>query len=87
MVIRKLNELSENYQKLQGNYAELIANYNNMKKKIVIINKSQEEMKNTISFLMYFIDYALTVVPFFFSPLFPFALHLPSDPHPLPLIS
>ena len=38
-------------------------------------------------FLIYFIDYDITVVPFFFSPLFPFALHLPSDPHPLPLIS
>ena len=27
MVIRKLNELSVNYQKLQGNFEELIANY------------------------------------------------------------
>ena len=27
MVIRKLNELSENYKKLQGNYRELTANY------------------------------------------------------------
>ena len=26
MVIRKLNELTENYQKLQGNYKELTAN-------------------------------------------------------------
>ena len=26
MVIRKLNELSENYQKLQGNYEELTEN-------------------------------------------------------------
>ena len=32
MVIRKLNELTENYQKLQGNYNELTANYINMKK-------------------------------------------------------
>ena len=35
MVIRKLTELSElkeNYQKLQGNYNELTANYINMKK-------------------------------------------------------
>ena len=35
MVIRKLterSELKENYQKLQGNYNELIANYINMKK-------------------------------------------------------
>ena len=27
MVIRKLNELSANYQKLQGNYKKLAANY------------------------------------------------------------
>ena len=36
MVIRKLNELSElteNYQKLQGNYNELTENYINMKRK------------------------------------------------------
>ena len=32
MVIRKLIELTENYQKLQGNYNELTANYINMKK-------------------------------------------------------
>ena len=35
MVIRKLPELTElieNYQKLQGNYNELTANYINMKK-------------------------------------------------------
>ena len=32
MVIRKLNELPENYQKLQGNYNEHTANYINMKK-------------------------------------------------------
>ena len=51
MVIRKLTELSElkeNYQKLQGNYNELTANYINMKKEIETINKSQEEMQNTI---------------------------------------
>ena len=29
--LRKLNELTENYQKLQGNYNELTANYINMK--------------------------------------------------------
>ena len=29
MVIRKLTELTENYQKLQGNYNELTANYIN----------------------------------------------------------
>ena len=49
MVIRKLNELTENYQKLQGNYNELTENYINMKKEIETINKGQEEMKNTIS--------------------------------------
>ena len=49
MVIRKLNELTENYQKLQGNYNELTAKYINMKTEIETINKSQEEMKNTIS--------------------------------------
>ena len=52
MVIGKLTELSElkeNYQKLQGNDNELIANYINMKKEIQTINKCQEEMKNTIS--------------------------------------
>ena len=43
MVIRKLNELTENYQKLQGNYNELTANYINMKKEIETINKSQEK--------------------------------------------
>ena len=49
MVIRKLNELTENYQKLQGNYSELTANYINMEKEIEIINKSWEEMKKSIS--------------------------------------
>ena len=48
MVIRKVNELTQNYQKLQGNYNELTANYINMKKEIETINKGQEEMKNTI---------------------------------------
>ena len=49
LVIRKLNELTENYQKLQGNCNELTANYINMKKEIETINKGQEDMKNTIS--------------------------------------
>ena len=31
LVIRKLNELTQNYQKLQGNYNEITANYINMK--------------------------------------------------------
>ena len=48
MVIRKLTELTENYQKLQGNYNELTANYSNMKKEIESINKAQEEMENKI---------------------------------------
>ena len=34
LIIRKLNELTQNYQKLQGNYNELTANYINMKKEI-----------------------------------------------------
>ena len=45
MVIRKLNVLPENYQKLQGNYNELTANYINMKKEIETINKSKEEKR------------------------------------------
>ena len=49
LVIRKLNEFTQNYQKLQGNYNELTANYINMKKEIETINKGQEEMKSTIS--------------------------------------
>ena len=49
MVIRQLNELTQNYQKLQGNYNELTGNYVNMKKEVETINKGQEEMKNTIS--------------------------------------
>ena len=49
MVIRKLTELTDNYQKLQGNYNELTANYINMKKEIETINKDEEEINNTIS--------------------------------------
>ena len=45
MVIRKHNELIENYQKLQGNYYEFTANYINKKKEVESINKGQEEMK------------------------------------------
>ena len=52
LVMRKLHELTQNYQKLQGNYTELTANYINMKKEIETINRGQEEMKNTrIQFL------------------------------------
>ena len=32
LVIRELNELTQNYQKLQGNYNELSANYIDIKK-------------------------------------------------------
>ena len=49
MLIRKLNDLTQNYQKLHGRYNEITANYINMKKEIGTINKGQEEMKNTIS--------------------------------------
>ena len=49
MVIRMLNELSENYKELQMSYKDLIANYTSMSKGIETINNSQEEMKNTIS--------------------------------------
>ena len=42
LVIRKLNELTKNYQKLQGNNNEHTANYINMKKEIQTINKGQE---------------------------------------------
>ena len=34
MVIRKLTELTENYQKLQRNYNKLTSNYINKKKEI-----------------------------------------------------
>ena len=46
LVIRKLTELSElkeNYQKLQGNYNELTANYINKKKEIETINKTKRK--------------------------------------------
>ena len=46
MVIRILNELSENYKELQESFKELTINYTSMKKDIETINKSQEEMKN-----------------------------------------
>ena len=41
MVIRKHNEHTENYQKLQGNYNEHTENYTNMKKEIENIKKCQ----------------------------------------------
>ena len=40
MVIRNLNELTDNYQKLQENYDEITTNYINMEKEIETINKS-----------------------------------------------
>ena len=43
IVIRKLNELTENYQKLQGNYNKLTANYINMKKEIETINRANRK--------------------------------------------
>ena len=49
IVIRMLNELSENYTDFHGSCEELTGNYNSMKKDIENINKSEEEMKNTIS--------------------------------------
>ena len=48
MVVRNLNELTENYQKLQGNYNELTVNYINMKKEIETI---KTKMKLRIQFL------------------------------------
>ena len=39
MITRKLNELTVNYQKLQGNSSELTAHYINLKKEIETINK------------------------------------------------
>ena len=48
LIMRKLNELTQNYQK-KLDYNELTANYINMKKEVETINKGQEEMKNTIS--------------------------------------
>ena len=42
MVIRKLTELRENYQKLQGNCNEQTENYINRKKKTETIKKGQE---------------------------------------------
>ena len=48
VVVRKITELTQDYQKLHENYNELTTNYINMKKEIETINKGQEEMKNTI---------------------------------------
>ena len=45
MVIRKLNELTENYQKLQGNNNELTANYINMKKETETITRAKRKLR------------------------------------------
>ena len=42
-VIRKLIELTENYQKLQGHYKELTANYINMKRGKETIDKTKRK--------------------------------------------
>ena len=49
LVIRKLNELTQNYQKLQGNYNELTENCINMKKDIETSNRAKR--KGRIQFL------------------------------------
>ena len=43
MVIRKLNEVAEHYQKLQGNYDELSGNYIDMKKKQKLSTRSKRK--------------------------------------------
>ena len=43
LVIRKLHELTQNYQKLQGNYNEFIANYINIKKEIETIQRAKRK--------------------------------------------
>ena len=43
MVIRKLTELTQNYQKLQGNYNELTANCINMKKEIKLSTRAKRK--------------------------------------------
>ena len=42
LIIKKLRELTQNYQKLQGNYNELTAKYINKKKEIETTSKGQE---------------------------------------------
>ncbi|KAF6088431.1 hypothetical protein HJG60_008256 [Phyllostomus discolor] len=49
VIVRKLNELTMSYEKLQGSYNELNENYISIKNEIETLNKGQEEMKNTIS--------------------------------------
>ena len=56
LVVRKLNDLTENYQKQQGNYNELTANSINMKKERETINKGQEELNKPSSKLKNTVD-------------------------------
>ena len=46
MVIRKLSELTENYQKLQGNYEEPTASYVKMKKARTHQRTTQQQTKH-----------------------------------------
>ena len=51
MVIRKLNELSENYKKLQGSYKELIENYISIDSETIDSGGNENtifELKNTV---------------------------------------
>ena len=43
LVMRQLTEFTQMYQKLQGNYNELTANYINMKKEIETINRAKRK--------------------------------------------
>ena len=49
MVIRRLHELSTNYQKLQRNFEELTVNYISIKRDIETIKNGQGEMNKAIS--------------------------------------
>ena len=50
MVIRKLNELNVNYQKLKGNYEELKANYISLKKDRETIKKKKPKGNEEYNF-------------------------------------
>ena len=43
LVIRKLTELTQNYQKLKGNNNELTAKYTNMKKEIETTTRARRK--------------------------------------------
>ena len=53
MVFRKLTELTENYQKLQGNYNDLTANYIIMKKEK---RNYQQGPRGILHFLLTLVD-------------------------------